>query len=181
MVDADGNYNSSVLKRMNLEDVVLVKGYRREQGLIFSPDTHVYGLEDTINLHIINRNRGSGTRALLDREIGLLAEGKGISKTEMIKSLKGYNSGSKSHRSVCDAVKNGRVDVGFGIKAAAEEAGLEFIPLAEEEFDFVIRKDLLEIEEIQKFLAVLRSEDFSKRLPPGISTYEMTGSIISSF
>jgi putative molybdopterin biosynthesis protein len=181
MVDADGNYNSSVLKRMNLEDVVLVKGYRREQGLIFSPDTHVYGLEDTINLHIINRNRGSGTRALLDREIGLLAEGKGISKTEMIKSLKGYNSGSKSHRSVCDAVKNGRVDVGFGIKAAAEEAGLEFIPLAEEEFDFVIRKDLLEIEEIQKFLAVLRSEEFSKRLPPGISTYEMTGSIISSF
>jgi putative molybdopterin biosynthesis protein len=181
MVDADGNYNSSVLKRMNLEDVVLVKGYRREQGLIFSPDTHVYGLEDIINLHIINRNRGSGTRALLDREIGLLAEGKGISKTEMIKSLKGYNSGSKSHRSVCDAVKNGRVDVGFGIKAAAEEAGLEFIPLAEEEFDFVIRKDLLEIEEIQKFLAVLRSEEFSKRLPPGISTYEMTGSIISSF
>jgi putative molybdopterin biosynthesis protein len=181
MVDADGNYNSSVLKRMNLEDVVLVKGYRREQGLIFSPDTHVYGLEDIINLHIINRNRGSGTRALLDREISLLAEGKGISKTEMIKSLKGYNSGSKSHRSVCDAVKNGRVDVGFGIKAAAEEAGLEFIPLAEEEFDFVIRKDLLEIEEIKKFLAVLRSEEFSKRLPDGTSTHEMTGSIISSF
>jgi putative molybdopterin biosynthesis protein len=181
MVDADGNYNSSVLKRMNLEDVVLVKGYRREQGLIFSPDTHVYGLEDIINLHIINRNRGSGTRALLDREISLLAEGKGISKTEMIKSLKGYNSGSKSHRSVCDAVKNGRVDVGFGIKAAAEEAGLEFIPLAEDEFDFVIRKDLLEIEEIKKFLAVLRSEEFSKRLPDGTSTHEMTGSIISSF
>jgi putative molybdopterin biosynthesis protein len=181
MVDADGNYNSSVLKRMNLDNVVLVKGYRREQGLIFTPDNHIYGLEDIINLQIINRNRGSGTRALLDREIGLLAEGKGISKTEMIKSLKGYNSGSKTHRSVCDAVKSGKVDVGFGLRAAAEEAGLEFIPLAEDEFDFVIRKDLLDIEEIQNFLAVLRSEEFSKKLPAGISTYEMTGSIISSF
>ncbi|WP_321430046.1 molybdopterin biosynthesis protein [uncultured Methanolobus sp.] len=181
MVDADGNYNSSVLKRMDLEDVVLVKGYVREQGLIFTPDNHVYSLEDIINLNLINRNRGSGTRALLDREIDLLAEEKGTSKAELIKSLKGYNSGSKTHRSVCDAVKSGKVDVGFGLRAAAEEAGLEFIPVAEDEFDFVIRKDLLEIEEIQKFLGVLRSDEFSKRLPAGISTYEMTGSIISSF
>ena len=181
MIDADGNYNLSVLKRMNLENVVLVKGYRREQGLIYKPGNQVYGLEDILDLQIINRNRGSGTRALLDREIGLLAEAKGISKSEIIKSLKGYNSGSKTHRSVCDAVKSGKADVGFGLRAAAEEAGLEFIPVVEDEFDFVIRKDLLEINEIQSFLEILRSEDFAKRLPQGISTHETTGSIISSF
>ncbi|SFM68055.1 molybdopterin biosynthesis protein [Methanolobus profundi] len=181
MVDADGNYNSSVLEKMNLKDVVLVKGYRREQGLIFSPDNHVYGLEDIVNLQIINRNRGSGTRALLDRELGLLAEVKGTSKSELIKDLKGYNSGSKTHRSACDAVKSGKADVAFGIRAAAEEAGLEFIPVAEDEFDFVIRKDLLEIKEVQMFLETLSSEDFSKRLPQGMYTYELTGSIISSF
>jgi putative molybdopterin biosynthesis protein len=181
MVDADGNYNLSVLKRMDIENVVLVKGYRREQGLIFKPDNHVYSLEDIINLQIINRNRGSGTRALLDREIGLLAEMKGVAKSEIIKNLKGYNSGSKNHRSVCDTVKSGKADIGFGLRAASEEAGLEFIPVAEDEFDFVIRKDLLEISEIQKFLEVLRSDDFAKRLPHGISTHETTGSIITSF
>ncbi|WMW21568.1 molybdopterin biosynthesis protein [Methanolobus mangrovi] len=181
MVDSEGNYNSSVIGKMNLEDVVLVKGYRREQGLIFSPDTHVYGLKDITGLQLINRNRGSGTRALLDRELGKLAENMGIPRSELIKSLKGYNSGSKTHRSVCDAVKSGKADVGFGLRAAAEEAGLEFIPVAEDEFDFVIRKDLLDIEEIQIFLSALRSEEFSKRLPTGMYSYEMTGRVISSF
>ncbi|MEZ5335611.1 MAG: substrate-binding domain-containing protein [Methanolobus sp.] len=83
MVDSDGNFNSSVIKKMNLEDVVLVKGYRREQGLIFKPDNHVYGFEDITNMHLINRNRGSGTRALLDRELGLLAKSRGISRKEL--------------------------------------------------------------------------------------------------
>lgn len=181
MIDADGNYNISILKKMNLENAVLVKGYRREQGLIFKPEDHVSGLEDMNNLRIINRNRGSGTRALLDREIGTLAEIKDIPKSEIIKNLKGYNSGSKTHRSVCDSIISGKADVGFGIRATAEEAGLEFIPVAEDEFDFVIRKDVLEIEEVQKFIEVLSCEEFSRRLPPGIRTYEMTGSIISPF
>ncbi|MEZ5335612.1 MAG: substrate-binding domain-containing protein [Methanolobus sp.] len=96
-------------------------------------------------------------------------------------TVKGYNSGSKTHRSVCDAVKSGKADIGFGLRAAAEEAEMEFIPVAEDEFDFLIRKDLLEIKEVQKFLEVLSSEEFSKKLAPGIFTYEMTGSIISSF
>lgn len=181
MVDSEGNYNSSIIKKMNLEDVVLIKGYRREQGLIFSPDNHVYGLEDISNQRMINRNRGSGTRALLDRELGMLAEVKGTSKSELIKGLKGYNSGSKTHRSVCDAVKSGKADIGFGIRAMAEEAGLEFIPVAEDDFDFVIRKDLLDIREVQMFLEALKSEEFSRRLPQGMYTYELTGSIISSF
>ncbi|WP_340820185.1 molybdopterin biosynthesis protein [Methanolobus sp. WCC4] len=181
MIDAEGNYNSSILKRMNLEDVVLVKGYRREQGIIFKPENHVYGFEDIVNLQMINRNRGSGTRTLLDRELGILAEARGVSKSELIKGLKGYNSGSKTHRSVCDAVRSGKADIGFGIRAAAEEAGLEFIPVAEDDFDFVIRKDLLEIKEVQMFLDALRSGEFSERLPEGMHTYELTGSIISSF
>ncbi|WP_094227913.1 molybdopterin biosynthesis protein [Methanolobus psychrotolerans] len=181
MVDAKGIFNSSIIAKMNLEDVVLVKGYRREQGLIFSPDTHLYGLEDITSLQLINRNRGSGTRTLLDMEIGKLAQIKGIPKSELIKSMKGYNSGSKTHRSVCDAVKSGKADVGFGIRAAAEEAGLEFIPVTEDEFDFVVRKEILNIKEIQIFLDALRSEEFAKRLPSGMYTYEMTGSIISSF
>lgn len=181
MVDADGNYNSSTISKMNLENVVLVKGYKRELGLIFTPGKHVYGLGEISSLQLINRNRGSGTRAILERELGTLAEAKGITKSELIKDIRGYNSGSKTHRSVCDAVKSGKADIGFGIRAAAEEAGLEFIPVAEDEFDFVIQKGLLDIKEIQKFLSAVRSEEFSKRLPLGMNTYEMTGKVISFF
>ncbi len=181
MVDAEGNYNSSFIEKMNLEGVVLVKGYRRQQGLIFHSGVQVHGPEDIRGLQMINRNRGSGTRALFDRELEMLAEAKGMSGKELIKDLKGYNSGSKTHRSVCDTVKSRKADVGFGIRAAAEEAGLGFVPVAEDEFDFVIRKDVLELKEVQGFLEVLCSEEFSKRLPPGMYTYEKTGSIISLF
>ncbi|MDG6244226.1 MAG: molybdopterin biosynthesis protein [Methanolobus sp.] len=182
MVDPQGNFNSSVLAKMDLKDVVLVKGYRREQGLIFAADNPVHGLENLITgVRLINRNRGSGTRALLDRELGKLAAKMGSTKNELIKNINGYNSGSKTHRSVCDTVKNARADVGFGLRAAADEAGLGFICVAEDEFDFVIRKDLLEIKEIRAFLDALSCEEFSKRLPAGMYTYEMTGRIISSF
>jgi putative molybdopterin biosynthesis protein len=183
MPDADGNYNLSVIRKMNLSDVVLVRGYRRELGLIFRKDMEISGFEDLTegNYRFINRNRGSGTRAVLERELGLLAEEKGISRNELTGSIAGYNSASKTHRSVCDAIKDGRVDVGFGLRSAAEETGLGFLKITEDEFDFVIRKDILEIREIKTFLDTLRSEDFSKRLPNGIRTYEMTGSIISSF
>ncbi|WP_407355256.1 molybdopterin biosynthesis protein [Methanolobus sp. WCC5] len=182
MVDPQGDFNSSVLAKMNLKDVVLVKGYRREQGLIFAADNPVHGLENLITgVRLINRNRGSGTRALLERELGILAAKMGTTRNELIKNINGYNSGSKTHRSVCDTVRSARADVGFGLRAAADEAGLEFIPVAEDEFDFVIRKDLLDIKEIRVFLDALSCEEFSKRLPPGMYTYEMTGRIISSF
>ncbi len=183
MPDADGNYNLSVIRKMNLADVVLARGYKRELGLIFRKDMEISGFEDLTegNYRFINRNRGSGTRAVLERELGLLAEEKGISRNELTGSIAGYNSASKTHRSVCDAIKDGRADVGFGLRSAAEEVGLGFLKITEDEFDFVIRKDIIEIREIETFLDTLRSEGFSKRLPKGIRTYEMTGSIISSF
>ncbi|MDW7731097.1 MAG: molybdopterin biosynthesis protein [Methanolobus sp.] len=187
MPDADGDYNLSVIRKMDLSDVVLVKGYKRELGLIFRQDTRVSGLEDLTDLKLgskirfINRNRGSGTRAVLEMELGRLAKEKGISRNELTRNIEGYNSSSKTHRSVCDAIKDGRADVGFGLRAAAREAGLRFLPVTEDEFDFVIQKDLLDIREIRMFLDALRSEELSKRLPAGIHTHEMTGSIISSF
>jgi putative molybdopterin biosynthesis protein len=112
-------------------------------------------------------------------EIGRLAAQKGIPKAELAKAIEGYNSGSKTHRSVCDAVKDERADVGFGLKAAAEEAGLAFIPVTEDEFDFVIRKDVMDAPEIKSFLSVLSSHEFSERLPAGLRTYERTGETIS--
>ncbi len=181
MPDLQGEYNLPVIRKMGLTDVVLVKGYRRELGLILRPSSKVTCFEDLIGMRLINRNRGSGTRAILDMEIGRLAAQKGISRAELAKSIEGYNSGSKTHRSVCDAVKDGRADTGFGLRAAAEEAGLAFLPVTEDEFDFVIRKDVLDVEEVRSFLSTLSSQAFSERLPAGLRTYERTGEMISSF
>ena len=179
MPDASGEYNTPIIERMGLSDVVLIKGYRREQGLIVRHDSDISKIEDVIGQRLINRNRGSGTRAVLDIKLGELAEEKGISLREMTKSITGYDSGAKTHRAVCDAVKNGRADVGFGLRFAVDAAGLKFIRVAEEEYDLLVPKQLLEIDEILALRECLVSEEFAERLPVGISVYERTGDIVS--
>lgn len=178
MPDASSKYNTPIIERMGLSDVILIKGYRREQGLIIRHDSDISNIGDIIGRHLINRNRGSGTRALLDIKLGELAEEKGIPLREMTGSITGYDSGAKTHRAVCDAVKNGRADVGFGLRSAADEAGLKFIKVAKEEYDLLVPKQLLEIEEIQALRECLVSDKFAEQLPPGISVYERTGDVI---
>ncbi len=179
MPDSSGEYNIPVIKGMGLFDVVLIKGYRREQGLIVRHDCDISGLEDIIGKRLINRNRGSGTRAILDLKLRELAGQKGMSHRELTQSIIGYDSGAKTHRAVCDAVKNGRSDAGFGLRALADEAGLKFIKVAVEEYDFLVQKDLFEIDEIKALVECLTSKEFSERLPDGIFVYERTGEIVS--
>ena len=176
--DPSGEYNLPVLQRMGLSDVALIKGYRREQGLIVRPDSNISSLDDVIGKRLINRNRGSGTRALLDLKLDELAGKKGVSRAKLTASIEGYDSGVKTHGAVCEAVRNGKVDVGFGLRAAAEEAGLKFIPLVVEDFDLLVPKDLVGIDEIKKLLECLSSSEFAERLPIGLQVYEKTGEII---
>ena len=179
MPDPSGEYNTPIIERMGLSDVVLIKGYRREQGLIIRHDSDISKIENIPGQRLINRNRGSGTRALLDIKLEELAGEKGISLREMTGSITGYDSGAKTHRAVCDAVKNGRADVGFGLRSAAEEAGLKFIKVAEEDYDLLVPKQLLDIEEIRVLRETLVSDEFAGELPVGISVYERTGDIVS--
>ena len=178
MPDSSGEYNIQLIKRMGLSNVVLVRGYRREQGLIVRPDSSISAFEEIIGKRIINRNRGSGTRSLLDLKLRELAEQRGISHRELTKSIIGYDSGAKTHRAVCDAVKNGRSDAGFGLRTMADEAGLKFIKVAVEEYDFLVQKNLLEIDEIKALLECLTSKEYAERLPAGIFVYEHTGEIV---
>ncbi|HJH32044.1 MAG TPA: molybdopterin biosynthesis protein [Methanosarcinaceae archaeon] len=175
MPDASGEYNMPIIKRMGLSGVVLIKGYRREQGLITRHDSEISKIWDILEHRLINRNRGSGTRALLDIKLGELAGEKGISLREMTSSITGYDSGAKTHRAVCDAIMNGRADVGFGLRSAAGEAGLKFIKVAEEEYDLLVPKHLLDIGEIRALRECLVSEEFAGRLPAGIFVYEDSG------
>jgi putative molybdopterin biosynthesis protein len=172
-------YNIPTIKKMELSDAILVKGYRREMGLLVRQDSTITGLEDLPGKRLINRNKGSGTRALLEIKIEELAEEKGISKKEFTDSISGYSSGTKSEVAVCEAVLSGKADAGVGLKDCAEKnRNLKFIKLAEEEYDFLIRKEVMDTPEVKKFLQTLGSAEFALKLPSGLHVYERTGEII---
>lgn len=172
-------YNVPTIENMGLSGTVLVKGYRREVGLIVRQDSLVSGISDLPGKHLINRNRGSGARALLDLKIAEFIAGKGISKKEFTDSIPGYASGAKSEVAVCEAVASGKAEVGVGIRNCTEKNGLHFMKFAEEEYDFLIRKEILETSEVRKFLETLTSTEFASKLPSGLHVYERTGEIIS--
>lgn len=97
----------------------------------------------------------------------------------MTESVPGYGSGAKSEVAVCEAVLSGKADAGVGIRNCAEKNNdLKFVKFAEEEYDFLIRKEVLDIPEVKKFLQVLNSAEFASKLPIGLQVYERTGEII---
>ncbi|MCX9084721.1 MAG: molybdopterin biosynthesis protein [Candidatus Methanoperedens sp.] len=178
LLHESGVYNTPFLEKFGIKDAVLVKGYLREQGLIIRPESNIGQFEDIINARFINRNTGSGTRVMTDLKLREIARVRNISFEGLISNIKGYHTQAKTHSAVAAAVKLGKADVGVGIRTAAELNGLKFIKIADEEYDFVIPKRLMETKEIQKFLEVIRSREFRLSLPPGLAAYERTGELI---
>jgi len=178
LLDESGVYNVPFLKKFGINNAVVIKGYLREQGLIARTESSISRFEDIIGARFINRNTGSGTRAITDRKLQELAKQRGTSFEELANSIDGYHTEAKTHSAVAAAVKLGKADAGVGIRTAAELNGLKFIKIAEEEYDFVIPSKLLESRAIRKFLEALRSKEFGEKLPPGIRTYERTGEIV---
>jgi len=177
LLSESGEYNVPFLIQYGLHNVALVKGYLREQGIITKRGAMI-SLDDLPEKHLINRNKGSGTRVLTDIELKLIAEKRGISFSDLISSIKGYTYEARTHSAVASAVKFGKADVGVGIRPVAELNGLEFNPIAEEQFDFVVPQDRLNENAIKRFLTVLRSNEFAQLLPAGMRTYERTGETI---
>ena len=103
-------------------------------------------------LRFINRQRGSGTRLLLDA----LLEAKQVDPGAIV----GYEHGEFTHAAVAAFVGSGMADVGFGLERPARHFKLDFIPLATERYFAVCRRDALAGPEIAQVLAILRSETF---------------------
>jgi putative molybdopterin biosynthesis protein len=183
ILDESGEYNIPYIRKYGLSGkCYLVKGYLREQGIILpkgNPEG-VKGIRDIVekNLKIINRNRGSGTRILLDMHLRKIAEEIGEDFNSLISGINGYTIEARSHTSVAVAVLMGKAEAGLGIKTVADRYSLDFIPVRAEEYDFLIPKDRFDLEKIQSFLRVLKSEEFSKHLPSGLRTYDRTGEVI---
>jgi putative molybdopterin biosynthesis protein len=130
-----GEYNRTWVQRY-LPDlpVALVTLAGREQGLIVPRHNpkHLHTLADLAQpgVTFVNRQRGAGTRVLLDFELSKL----GLPPSE----IAGYNREEYTHLSVAAAVASSVADVGLGIAAAARALDLGFIPLFKERYDLVI-------------------------------------------
>lgn len=130
-----GQYNVSYLSRyLPGIPVVLVTLVGREQGLIVAPG-NPKGILDLADLAredvtFVNRQRGAGTRLLLDYHLAQL----GIEAD----AIRGYGHEEYTHLAVAAAIASGRADCGLGIRGAASALGLDFVPLFNERYDLVI-------------------------------------------
>lgn len=168
-----GIYNESYIRSLFPgEEMVLVKGVGRIQGLMVAPGNplDIKGVEDLTRVKYVNRQRGAGTRVLLDYKL----KQAGISPEE----VDGYDAEAATHMAVAAQVASGEADCGMGVYSAAHAMGLDFIPVGEEEYDFVMRPETLEMPEMKTFLRLLTSGGFKAELERlgGYST-EKTGEI----
>jgi putative molybdopterin biosynthesis protein len=156
-----GEYNLSYIRRY-LPDVpvILVNLVGRVQGLIIPPGNPkgIHRLEDltTEGVTFVNRQRGSGTRVLLDYKL----KERGISPEQ----IGGYQREEYTHLAVASAVKGGSADAGLGVLSAARALGLDFVPLLNEQYDLVIPKVHYESELLQPLLALLHDSDFQQEV-----------------
>jgi putative molybdopterin biosynthesis protein len=130
----------------------------RQQGLMLAPgnpkDLRVIKDLARPGVRFINRQRGAGTRLLLDfllKEQGLAAS-----------AIQGYEREEYTHMAVAVNVFSGTADVGLGIMAAAQALGLDFIPLLPERYDLVVPESTFNDPRFQVLLAVIRSPEFQE-------------------
>jgi putative molybdopterin biosynthesis protein len=156
-----GEYNVSYIRRLLPDTPVALLGFvQRVQGLIVPKGNpkRICGLADLAREDVvfINRQRGAGTRVLLDFRLRQA----GIDPA----SIQGYDRQEFTHLAVAAAVASGAADCGLGILAAARALGLDFEPLDEEQYDLVIPRAVLESELLAPALAILRDPGFAERV-----------------
>ncbi len=137
-------------------DLRLLPGYGRRQGLVYRPgDDRFEGrtLEDAVaaaladpSCVMVNRNRGSCTRILIDQ---LLAGARPA----------GYWTEAKTHNAVVAAIEQNRADWGIALVPVAQDAGLAFLPVQQERYDFAVPPDRWDRPAVAAFRALLQRDD----------------------
>jgi putative molybdopterin biosynthesis protein len=172
-----GEYNLSFVKKyLEGTDVVLVNLVRRVQGLIVRPGNpkSVATLEDLSRKDVsyVNRQRGSGTRVLLD----YLISQKCLQSSE----IQGYQREEYTHLGVAAAIAGGRADAGMGVLSAARALNMDFIPLHNEQFDLVVPMEYFDGELVTPVINIIRTSEFRKKVE-ALGGYDTsgTGEVIS--
>jgi putative molybdopterin biosynthesis protein len=152
-----GEYNLRFIHEYLPEIPVMVIGLvLRDQGLILPMGNPkgIHGLEDLARKEIsfVNRQRGAGTRILLDYHLEKL----GIDS----QNIQGYDRMEYTHLAVAAAVDSGIADCGLGIHAAAAALRLDFIPLFQERYDLIIPIEHYETDSLTALLQILEDTEF---------------------
>lgn len=162
LLDEDTGIYNSYLKPQYFEndDVLLIEGVKRLQGIMTKPGNpkRIESVADLTRdgIQIVNRQRGAGTRQLLDYEL----KKRGLSPNQ----LNGYEREVNTHLAVAVTVKTDDADAGLGIYSAAAQMQLNFVPIGYESYDFLVRRESYEDPRVQQLIKVLQSEAFKSEL-----------------
>ena len=156
-----GEYNVSYIEKYFKDgDVTLIKGVKRVQGILVREGNPkgIFSIADIAKKGVtyVNRQKGAGTRLLLD----YLLEKAGLPPS----AIYGYGNEEYTHTAVAAQIAGGNADAGLGIFAVSKIFGLGFIPIADEEYDFLIKTDMLGTPLIQAFLEALGSGELKSGL-----------------
>ena len=155
--EESGEYNLPFVRRyLRGRDIVVVNLVRRVQGLIVAPGnplavTHLGDLRRP-DIAFVNRQRGSGTRVLLDYKLAEL----GIDPSE----IRGYDREEYTHLAVAASVAAGGADTGLGILSAARALDVDFVPLMSEQYDLVAPREFYDSDLLRPLFELIRSDAF---------------------
>lgn len=170
-----GEYNVSYLnKYLPDRKICLVKCVNRIQGFMVKKGNplNITKFEDLLrnDIKFVNRQRGSGTRLLLDYNLKQL----NINPND----ISGYTREEYTHLAVAAAVDARDADVGLGVYSAAQMMNLDFIPVCNEEYDLAIPEEFIELDIIKEFIETIKSKEFKNELDKlGGYDYSNTGTI----
>ncbi|WP_048152975.1 substrate-binding domain-containing protein, partial [Methanolacinia paynteri] len=166
LLSPDGDYNTQYLRKyLPGEDLALICVADRQQGIASKDGIRFEELEEHT---YVNRQRGSGTRVLLDYMLGQ----KGMDSSK----ISGYEREMSTHLDVALAIKNGDAEAGMCTLSAANIHGLKFVPVATEKYELAMYAETLEDERAKIVCDAIRSQAF-KDILAGIGGYitENTG------
>lgn len=156
-----GEYNISYLKRFfKGQKLLLINLVYREQGLYLKKGNpkNIKSIKDLTkaNINYINRQRGAGTRVLFDfllKENNIKAE-----------EISGYQKEEYTHIAAAAAVGRGSADAALGIRAAAEVMDVDFLPLAEEKYDLIIKENRMDDPRINKLIELINQAEIKAKI-----------------
>jgi putative molybdopterin biosynthesis protein len=154
LLSPDGTYNTAYIRKYlpgTATDLICIAG--RQQGIVSRDGL---SLPDLRGRSFINRQKGSGTRMLLDYEL----KKAGIDPS----SLPGFEREVTTHIAVALAVKSGEADAGMCVYSAAKALGLPFVPVAQERYELAIRREHREDPRIRALIQALQSGEFKEIL-----------------
>ena len=156
-----GEFNTPYIRQeFPGEEIIVVTFARWEEGLVVAPGNQksIRKIEHLARrgVRIVNRELGSGSRALLDK----LLETAGVAGNK----VQGYDRIAFGHLAAAYCVVSGEADACIATRSAAQTFGLDFVPFHSARYDLVMRKRTAELPTVKAFLDVLQRATLRRKL-----------------